>query len=156
MKNIGTLVTAFFLLIQIASAEEARTKVATLNFSEIQGLLEEVVLSAPGNEKLSERYKAAKAKEKSMQLKMQKAMMSGERFDPLEAASGVLNPPVDKSKVDLLCEKQLLEILEKLFEEKYDLILKGGYRSSIFYTRIPIDDVTSLVKQQLLKELPGE
>ncbi len=156
LKNILALVAIYFFSVSISLAAESQTTVAKINYSEIQALLEAVVLSAPGNQELEKQYKAAKSEQKAAERRMQKALMNGERFDPLEAASGVLNRFSGEPKILLLCEKRLVEVVEQLFKDKYDLILKGGYRSSLLYSRIAIDDVTSLVKQQLLKDLSEE
>jgi hypothetical protein len=48
----------------------------------------------------------------------------------------------------------LLELIEKTFAEKYDLIFKDGYRSSLIYTKAPVDDITAVVRQELLKANP--
>lgn len=156
MKKILTLLL-FFLVTNFAFAEEQPgVAVAKVDYSEIDDLLAKVVLSKDGNEELRDRYYAKEQAAKEAQVLMQKKMMSGEAFDPMEAAKSFMHDDGDKKKVQQLCEKHLLELIEQTFEGQYDLIFKDDYRSSLIYSKIAIDDVTIIIKQELLKALPEE
>jgi len=85
---------------------------------------------------------------------MQAAMMRGEAVNPMEAAARMMHDDADQKKVDQLCQKHLLEIIERVFDDKYEIIFKDEYRSSLLYTRGAIDDVTMTIKQELLKAIP--
>ena len=154
MKNTLTLLLALTLAISVAPAADDAISVAKINFSEIEDLLQTVVLARPEHEQLRTRFEAGEAKSDAAQMKMQEAIMKGEKIGPMAAASNILSQSADRKQVETLCEKHLIELLEKLFNEKYDLVLKESYRSSLLYTRVAIDDVTNLVKQELLKQLP--
>jgi hypothetical protein len=156
MKRILTPIL-FLLVATFAFAEEIpNVSVAKVDYSEIGDLLEKVVLSKQGKEELRDRYYAKEQAAKEAQDRMQKKMMSGEAFDPMEAAKSFRHDDGDKKKVQQLCEKHLLELIEQTFEGRYDLIFKDDYRSSLIYSKIAIDDVTTLIKQELLKALPEE
>jgi hypothetical protein len=156
MKRILTPIL-FLLVATFAFAEEIpNVSVAKVDYSEIGDLLEKVVLSKQGKEELRDRYYAKEQAAKEAQDRMQKKMMSGEAFDPMEAAKSFRHDDGDKKKVQQLCEKHLLELIEQTFEGRYDLIFKDDYRSSLIYSKIAIDDVTILIKQELLKALPEE
>jgi hypothetical protein len=151
-----TLTPIFFLLIATFAfaSEGAALAVAKVDYNEIDDLLTTVVLNEKGNEELRDRYNAKKQASKDAQERMQKAMMKGEAFDPSEAAHSFMHDDEDKKRVEQLCQKQLLELIEQTFDGKYDLIFKDDYRSSLIYSKIAIDDVTVIVKQELLKAMP--
>ena len=128
--------------------------VAKVDYSEIDDLLERVVLSKPENKELGERYFLQKKRSQEQQKKMQEAIMRGEKINPMEAAAGFMNQSEDNEEVENLCQKHLLILMEKLFSSKYDLVFKEGYSSSLLYTKIAVDDVTDLLRQELLKSLP--
>ena len=156
MKKILTPIL-FLLVVTFAFAEEhPSVAVAKVDYSEVDDLLAKVVLSKKGNEELRDRYYAKEQAAKEAQDLMQKKMMSGEAFDPMEAAKSFMHDDGDKKKVQQLCEKHLLELIEQTFEGRYDLIFKDDYRSSLIYSKIAIDDVTIIIKQELLKALPEE
>lgn len=151
-----TLVTALVLLFLISSPVSAQeVSVAKVDFTEVDDLLKAVVMSLPANKELGERFKAQQAKEKEAQEKMQEAFMKGKKINPMEAASMMLGSD-DKKKVEMLCEKHLLEIIEKTMGDKYQIVLKASYSSSLLYTKVAIDDVTDLIRQELLRQLPKE
>ena len=104
--------------------------------------------------KLGERFQAKQLKAREVQDKMQAAIMKGEPVNAMAAAAGMMHDDADKKKVDQLCQKYLLEMIERVFEDKYEIIFKDDYRSSLLYTRAAIDDVTIIIKQELLKALP--
>jgi hypothetical protein len=154
MKKILTSIL-LLLIVTFAYAEESvGVSVAKVDYSEVDDLLVEVVLGRKGNEELRDRYYAKERASKEAQDQMQKKMMSGEAFDPMEAAKSFMHDDGDKKKVQQLCEKHLLELIERTFDGRYDLIFKDDYRSSLIYSKIAIDDVTVIIKQELLKALP--
>jgi len=151
-----TLLALSFLLIASLThaAEVDGVAVAKVDFDEIDDLLTSVVLDQEGNEALRERFYQKKQASEEAQAKMQQAIMNGEPFDPMAAARSSMHNDDDRKRVEQLCQKFLLEMIERNFEGKYDLILKDEYRSSLIYSKIAIDDVTVVVKQELLKALP--
>jgi hypothetical protein len=156
MKKILTPIL-FLLVAACAFAEEIpNVSVAKVDYNQVGDLLEKVVLGQKGKEELRDRYYAKEQAAKEAQDRMQKKMMSGEAFDPMEAAKSFRHDDGDKKKVQQLCEKHLLELIEQTFEGRYDLIFKDDYRTSLIYSKIAIDDVTVLIKQELLKALPEE
>ncbi len=60
----------------------------------------------------------------------------------------------NREKISQLCQKYLLEIIEETFKGKYKIILKEDYKSSILYTEVAIEDITDILRQELLKRLP--
>jgi hypothetical protein len=156
MKKILTLILFFNVAAIALAAESEHVAVAKVDYSEIDDLLTAVVLNEKGNEELRERFNSKKRAAKEAQERMQKKIMSGEAFDPTEAAQSFMHDDDDQKKVEQLCEKRLLQLIEQTFDGKYDLIFKNDYRSSLIFSKIAIDDVTVIIKQELLKALPGE
>jgi hypothetical protein len=154
MKKILTPIL-FLVIVTFAFAEELpRVTVAKVDYGEIDELLAKVVLNKKGNEALRDRYYAKEQAAKEAQDQMQQKIMSGEAFDPMEAAKSFMHDDTDKKKVQQLCEKHILELIEHTFDGRYDLVFKDDYRSSLIYSKIAIDDVTVIIKQELLKALP--
>lgn len=154
MKKIITPIL-LLLAATFAYAEQSPSvSVAKVDYNEVDDLLVQVVLSKKGNEELRTRYNAKEQATKEAQDRMQEKMMSGEAFDPMEAAKSFMHDDADKKKVEQLCEKYLLKLIEQTFDGRYELVFKDDYRSSLIYSRIAIDDVTVIVKQELLKVLP--
>ncbi len=155
MIKLLTTIGVLLLALPPAYSQDAKTRVAKVDYSEVESLVETVVLAKPENRELGERFKAQVAKIEEAQKQMQKAILSGEKFNPLEASLGMHGESRESKKVDALCEKHLLELIETTFEGKYDIILRESYHSSLLFTRIAIDDVTVILKQELLKQLPA-
>ena len=156
MKIFVTYLITFLAISSFSYGEGSKVSVAKVDYSEIEKLVEELVLGRPENKELGTRFKAARKKSEEAQERMQKAIMNGEKINPMEAASGFMHQSGDKKKVETICEKYVLNLIGEVFEGKYQIILKEGYRSSLLYTEIPIDDVTSILRQELLKKLPTE
>ena len=154
MKLIMTPSLICLMLLSVATAENSKAQVAKIDYQEIDDLLVQVVLNMEGNEELGERFVAKKQAAKDIQEKMQAAMMRGEAVNPMEAVGGMMHDDADQKKVDQLCQKYLLETIERVLDSKYDVIFKDDYRSSLLYTRSAIDDVTIIIKQELLKAIP--
>lgn len=156
MKILFSVFTLFLVVTSISLAEESVVKIAKVDYSEVSDLLEEIVLARPENKELGERFLAQKKKSDELQEMMQQAILKGEKINPMEAASGMMDSrnSGDRKKIEMLCEKLVLEVIEKAFEDKYQIILKSGYRSSLLYTKVAIDDVTDLLRQELLGQLP--
>lgn len=153
MKLITSFLVALLFSSSAILASEASTKVAKIDYDEIDDLVESVVLAHPQNKELGERYREQVSKAKALQKKMQDAIMKGEKINPMEAAGSMMHQSNDRKKVEMLCEKHLLTVVESVFGDKYDVILKDDYRSSLIYTKVVIDDVTILIKQELLKQV---
>ena len=155
IKLTSFLVVMLFAFSPVV-AQDSTTSIAKVDYSEIEDLVEAVVLSRPENKELGERFKAQEAKAQESHKQMQQAIMAGEKIDLRAAGVGAMGRSKESKEVNLLCEKYLLEVIEKLLGDKYQVVLKDNYRSSLLYTKIAIDDVTVLVRQELLKQLPVE
>jgi len=153
MKSFISLLTLLVLLTSSAVAEKAVLSVAKVDYREIDDLLELVVLSNPDHKKLREEYLSQKKKSEEAQKKMQEAIMKGEKINPMAAASQMMNRG-NRDKVSQLCQKYLLSLIEETFKGKYKIILKDGYSGAILYTEIPIEDITDILRQELLKKSP--
>ena len=154
MKYIITSILIGLLVLSAGAAENSKATVAKVDYNEIDELLIKVVLAMDGNEELAERFNTKTKAAKEAMDKMQAAIMKGAAVNPMEAASGMMHDDVDKKKVEQLSQKYLLELIERKFEGKYEIIFKDDYRSSLLYTRAAIDDVTIVIKQELLKAIP--
>jgi len=151
------LFLSFALLLVLCPMAAAQdVSIARVDYSEVESLLEKVVLSDPANAKLSERFKEQEAKSEQLQKNMQESIMKGEAINPMDAAAGMMFESKDREKVELLCEKRLLDIIEKTVGDDYPVVLKTGYDKSVLFTKIPIDDVTDLIRQELLRQLPSK
>ena len=156
MKPIYTLILTLLYTTSFALANE-KPRIAQVDYSEINSLLEQIILKKPENKKLAERYLDKQKKNKEHQDKMQKAIFSGEKFNPMEMAEALMDNTSsreDDKKVEQQCAKYLIAIIEKKFKDDYDVILKKEYRSNLLYTQIPIEDITEILRQELLKEIP--
>ena len=127
--------------------------VAKVDYSEIKDILETVVLSDPIHKELRDSYLAAEKKFADAQKKMQEALMKGEKINPMEAGMQMMNRGNHK-RVSQLCQKYLLTIIDETFKGKYKIILKDGYSGSILYTEVVIEDITDILRQELLKKSP--
>ena len=156
MIKLTSFLVVMLLAFSPAVAQDSATSIAKVDYSEIEDLVEAVVLSRPENKELGERFKSQEAKAQESQKQMQQAIMAGEKIDLRAAGVGAMGRSKESKEVNLLCEKYLLEVIEKLLGDKYQVVLKDNYRSSLLYTKIAIDDVTVLVRQELLKQLPVE
>ena len=151
------LFLSFALLLVLCPMAAAKdVSIARVDYSEVESLLEKVVLSDPANAKLSERFKEQEAKSEQLQKNLQESIMKGEAINPMDAAAGMMFESKDREKVELLCEKRLLDIIEKTVGDDYPVVLKTGYDKSVLFTKIPIDDVTDLIRQELLRQLPSK
>ena len=107
----------FLLVVTFGFAEEPPgVAVAKVDYTEVDDLLVKVVLSKEGNAELRDRYNAKEKAAKDAQDRMQKKIMAGEGFDPREAAGSFMHDDGDKKKVDQLCEKHLLEMIEQTLD----------------------------------------
>ena len=151
-----SLLLAFALLLMLSPMAIAQgVAIARVDYSKIETLLEKVVLSDPANAKLSERFKKQEAKAEKLQKDMQESIMKGEAINPMEAAAaGFMFGSKDREKVELLCEKRLLAVIKKTVGDEYPVVLKTGHVSPVLFTKIPVDDVTDLIRQELLRQLP--
>ncbi|MGJ8725636.1 MAG: hypothetical protein ACSHYB_13840 [Roseibacillus sp.] len=154
MKAVFTPVLVFLLALSAIATGDSEFSVAKIDYKEIDDLLLKVVLEMDGNQELGERYEAKKMKAKEVQAKMQAAIMNGEAVNAMEAAAGMMHDDADKEKVEQLCQKYLLELIERVFKDKYEIVFKDDYRSSLLYARSSIDDITIVIKQELLRAIP--
>jgi len=153
MKPLISLFVLLALFTSSVVAQKEALSVAKVDYDQIDDLLELVVLSNPDHKKLREEYVAQKKKSAAAQKKMQEAIMKGEKINPMEAASQMMNRG-NRDKVSQLCQKYLLTLIEDTFKGKYKIILKDGYRGAILYTEVPIEDITDILRQELLKKSP--
>lgn len=154
MKTILTPILFLLLTLSCLASDESKTDVAKLDYRAIEDLLTQVVLSVEGNEALRERYYAKQKSAREAEEKMQAAIMKGEKFDAMAAVSNFTENDPDDKKVEQLCQKHLLEIIERVFDDKYAIVFRDDYRSPVLFTSTAIDDVTDIIRQELLKELP--
>ena len=154
MKLIITPILICLMMLSAAAAENSKTSVAKVDYDEIEDLLIKVVLTMEGNEGLGERFNAKKKAAKEAMDKMQAAIMAGESVNPMAAATGMMHNDADQKTVEQFCQKYLLEMIERVFAGKYEIIFKDDYRSSLLFTKVAIDDVTIIIKQELLKAIP--
>ena len=155
MKTLTSLLISLFCFSFITHASEQSIKVAQVDYSEIDDLLESIVLSRPEHKELAARLKTQKEKNDAAQLKMQKALLSGEKINPLEAASHISHGSTDNKTIDQLCDKLALEVIKKVATDKYQIVLNSSrYNSPVIYSQTSIEDITKLVKQELLHQLP--
>jgi hypothetical protein len=128
MKRILTPILLLFIVTFAYAEESSSVAVAKVDYSEVDDLLVKVVLGKEGNEELRDRYYAKEQAEKEAQDRMQEKIMRGESFNPMEAAKSFMHDDADKKKVQQLCEKHLLELIELTFDGRYDLVFKDDYR----------------------------
>ena len=155
MKPYISLIAFIALFTSSLVAAESVLSVAKVDYREIDDLLEMAVLSNPAHKDLREEYLTQKKKSEDAQKKMQEAIMRGEKINPMEAASQMMSRR-SKEKVSRLCQKYLLKVIEETFKGKYKIILKNGYDGAILYTEVPIEDVTDILRQELLRRSPNE
>ncbi len=151
MKSLFTFLAFFAIITLPITAQESSVSIAKVDYSEVNDLLESVVLAIPEHKNLRDAYLLEKKKSKDAQNKMQEAIMKGEKINPMEAGMHMMNRD-NSNKVSQLCQKYLLTLIEDIFKGKYKIILKDDYRSSILYTEVAIEDVTDILRQELLKK----
>ena len=145
----------FLLIAPLVSAEDQMVHIAKLDYSQVEVLLEEVVFSRPENKELGDRHRAKNRKFSDAMEKIQQAIANGEKYNPMDVGFDMMDMGSDdKKRLEILSEKLLLEIIEKSVGEKYQVILKSDFKSSVLYTKIAIDDITAMVRQELLKQVP--
>lgn len=168
MKNsLNILFFVGFILIfginsQAAEKVEAQElSVASIDFSKIEDLLVEIAINKPENAELKISYDAMKkASEKYMEKIQERSvkMMSGEKvdFNDLATTQNFQETATIEKKTDELAEAELILVIEKLFPERFNLIINReeafGSSSGVLYTSIVIPDITANVKQYLLKQ----
>jgi hypothetical protein len=141
------------LFVSAATAQEL-TSVAKVDFDELESLLLEVAFSRPENKDLQTKYLASKKKKNDMMKKILESQRKGKRIDPYKMAGAMGMPDQlnNKKKVENLARAELILIIEKLYKNKYQLVISKTYQDSILYTTGPITDITASIKQYLLKQ----
>lgn len=141
------------LSVSVATAEELAS-VAKVDFDVLQPLLLDVAFSRPQNKELKTQHLTSKKKHDDMMKKIMEAQRVGKRIDPYEMA-GAMGAPSEhdsKKQVENLARAELILIIEKLYKNKYQLVISKTYKDSILYATCPIPDITASIKQHLLKE----
>ena len=155
LKLTSFLCVSLFVLSPVV-AQEPTIAIAKVDYSKIEHLVESVVLARPENQELGMRIRDQREQAERFQKRIQESMLKGEKINLKGAAFGAMNQSEDLEKIETLSEKFLLEVIEKVLDDKYQLVLKESYTSSLLYTKIPIDDVTLLLKQELLRQIPTQ
>jgi len=156
MKPLYLIIISLFITSHLVHAE-GKPRIAQVDYSEINDLLEKIILSKPENKDLANRYLEKERKDQENQDQIQKAILRGEKFDPLKMAKEVMGNSKgreDSKEVEQQSEKYLLSVIENKFKGEYDVILKKSYRNNMIYTKIAIEDITDILRQELLKDLP--
>ena len=152
MRVLVVVVLSLMVFPVAASADNGESGIALVKFSELKELLLERVFAQKGNEGLRKQYLEIQDREKNSRKEMMDAVKSG-NFDPLEYATEELPGMFqDEEKIEDLAKAELVRIIEKLYPEKFKLIMNDSYGSDILYTSILVPDITSNIKQYLLKE----
>ena len=160
------------IFVSVAGAEELAS-VATVDFATLKLLLLEVAFARPQNKDLQTQYLASKKKHDDMMNtfmesrregkrvaphKMAGAMeLSGERdgkkkIENLARAEVMMNKLMASRRIKNLARAELILIIEKLYKDKYQVVISKTFNDSILYTTGPIPDITASIKQQLLKQ----
>jgi hypothetical protein len=136
----------------VAIADEF-TSVAKVDFEEIEDLLLEVAFANPQNKEFQEKHLASKKKQADMVKKIMESQRDGKPINPYEMAGSMtdLDGAGGKS-IENLARAELILIIEKLYKDKYQLVISKTYQDPILYTTRPIPDITSNIKQYLLKK----
>jgi hypothetical protein len=172
---LSSMLIAIF--VSVAGAEELAL-VARVDFATLKPLLLEVAFARPQNKDLQTQYLATKQKHDDMMNaytesrregkrvaphKMDGAMEpSGERDDKKKMehlarakaarAEVMMNKLMASRRVNNLTRAELILIIEKLYKDKYQVVISKTYKDSVLYTTGPISDITASIKQHLLKQ----
>lgn len=139
------------ILLTTISGSLSAAEIASIRLSEVESLIEEVVLNRPANHALRDEYVSLKQKEKESQNAVMEAARNGEGFNPLEMA-GAMTAMMDvKEKVSDLVAGELLLIIKSELGDTYDIVINEGYGESILYVKGEVADVTPAVRQYLLE-----
>ncbi|GAF77925.1 unnamed protein product [marine sediment metagenome] len=151
MRVLAILTLSVILFQGTVLAEDKDSGIAKIKFSDLKELLLERVFAKKGNEELKKRHYESIERQKNVQEKMQKAMASG-NFNPMEYAADMIPGSMqDKDAIENLAKAELILVIEKLYANRFKLILNETYGGSILYTSVLIPDITPNVKQYLLK-----
>jgi|GEM_PF-5848006 len=154
------LITALLLAPAVFS-QESKSAVAQVDFRQIGDLLKQVVLSDPEQHDLRDALKKSEQAQAEMQQRMQKAILNGDTIEPedlTDTGIDMVENMKHRKKLEALSQKELIEVIEaSSLGKQYDVILKKDLREAVMFSSIPIDDITAIVRQELLKRLkPAE
>ena len=151
MKKLLCLLV-IYVSASVAVADEF-TSVAKVDFEEIKDLLLDVAFANPQNKEFQEKHLASQKKHDDMMKKIMESQREGKRIDPYEMAGSMMIPNASgKDEIENLARAELILIIEKLYKDKYQLVISETYNDSILFTTSPIPDITSNIKQYLLKK----
>ncbi|MEE9368263.1 MAG: hypothetical protein V3V05_05305 [Pontiella sp.] len=149
MKKLLCLL-AICLSVSVATADEFAS-IAKIDFNEIKDLLLDVAFANPQNKEFQEKHLASKKKHDDMMKKIMESQRDGKPIDPYEMAGSMTDLTGTKA-IENLARAELILIIEKLYKDQYQLVISKTHQDPVLYTTSPIPDLTSSIKQYLLKE----
>ena len=151
MRAWIVLILALMLFPVTASADNGDSGIAKVKFRDLKELLLERVFALKGNEGLRKVYRDNQEQKKKSQKKMMEAMKSG-NWNPMEYGDEAISGNrEDEKKIEELAKAELIRIIEKLYPNKFMLIMNDTFGDNILYTSVLIPDITSNIRQYLLK-----
>ena len=150
MRVLAILTLSVILFQGTVFAEDKDSGIAKAKFSDLEEMLLERVFAKKGNEELKKRHYENIERQKNVQEKIEKAMASG-NFNPMEYTTDMAGSRQDNDAIENLAKAELILVIEKLYANRFKLILNETYSGSILYTSILIPDITPNIKQYLLK-----
>ncbi|MDP8214782.1 MAG: hypothetical protein RAO92_00080 [Candidatus Euphemobacter frigidus] len=151
MRAWIVLILALMLFPVTASADNGDSGIAKVKFRDLKELLLERVFALKGNEGLRKVYRDNQEQKKKSQKKMMEAMKSG-NWNPMEYGDEAISGNrEDEKKIEELAKAELIRIIEKLYPNKFKLVLDDMFSDNILYTSVLIPDITLNIRQYLIK-----
>ena len=151
MRVLVVLLLSLMLFLVAASADNGDSGIAKIKFDDLKELLLEKVFAQKGNEGLRKKYQDIQEDEKKNQKKLMTSMKEGS-FDLIDYASdGLAGNFEAEEKIEDIAKAELIRIIEKLYPNKFMLIMNDTFGDNILYTSVLIPDITSNIRQYLLK-----
>lgn len=135
------------------AAPASAASIGQLDLTVVEPMLRDIVLSYPANQELKARVMAAEAREAAQQADILKKMEKGESIDHTALVQADSEAEMkDRDTLEDLIRGELLLIVERAVGKPYDLIFDSSYGSDVILTQAPIEDLTVMVQQYLLKQ----
>jgi hypothetical protein len=152
MRVLVMLLLSLMLFPVAASADNGDSGIAKVKFSDLKELLLERVFAQKGNEGLEKKYRDIQEDDKNKQKKLMEAVKDG-NFNPLDYADeAMFGSREEKKDIEELAKGELIRVIEKLYPNKFKLIMNDTFGDNILYTSVLIPDITPNIRQYLLKE----
>jgi len=136
MRAWIVLILALMLFPVTASADNGDSGIAKVKFRDLKELLLERVFALKGNEGLRKVYRDNQEQKKKSQKKMMEAMKSG-NWNPMEYGDEAISGNrEDEKKIEELAKAELIRIIEKLYPNKFKLVLDDMFSDNILYTSV--------------------